>query len=321
MSGSKPLFDTARADKAVIFAGPTACGKSAAALAAARRFGGTVINADSMQVYRELAILTARPDAEAMAVAPHRLYGTVGAGEPYSVARWRDAALAEIAAARAVGGLPILAGGTGLYLRALMKGLAPMPDIPEAVRAEGRAILARDGKGALHARLAALDPESAGKLRASDRQRVLRAWEVATATGIALPEWQRRAGDPADTPRLLCFVFLPPREALYDACNRRFAEMIERGAIDEARALLALGLDPALPAMKALGLREIAAFLGGEIGRARMIELGQQSTRRYAKRQYTWFRHQLPKAHALFAQYSESLSHEIFTKIDEFLLT
>jgi len=306
---------------AVVFAGPTASGKSAAALAAARALGGAVINADSMQVYRELAIVTARPDAAATAAVPHTLYGVISARESCSVARWRALALAEIDAARAAGKLPILAGGTGLYIEALAKGLAPVPEIPAAVREEGRKLAAEEGAAALHARLALVDPAAAATLRPSDRQRVLRAWEVKTATGTSLLEWRRVLGVAEDAPTLLIFVFLPPREALYAACDRRFQDMVERGAVDEVRALLALRLDPDLPAMKAVGVREIAAYLRGDIDHARMLALGQQATRRYAKRQYTWFRHRLPDAVVLGEKYSERLDPAIFTKIRESGLT
>lgn len=311
----------ARPRHAVAFAGPTASGKSAAALAAARAFDGVVINADSMQVYRELAIVTARPDAAAMADVPHRLYGTVPAGEACSAARWRDLALAEIDGAEAAGKLPILAGGTGLYLAALEKGLAPVPDIPAHVRAEARLLMAVEGAAAFHARLAAIDPAAAAALRPSDRQRLVRAWEVKTATGRSLLDWHRDEAAADDAPALLTFLFLPPRDALYAACDQRFAAMIDAGALEEVRKLLALGLDSELPALKALGVREIAAHLRGEIDRARMMELGRQSTRRYAKRQYTWFRHRAPGAILFEEKYSESLDDTIFMKIRKWQLT
>jgi len=306
---------------AVVFAGPTASGKSAAALAAAQEFGGAVINADSMQVYRELAILSARPDAAAMAAVPHTLYGVISARESCSAARWRALALAEIDAALAAGKLPILAGGTGLYIEALAKGLAPVPEIPAAVRDAARTLAAAEGAAAFHARLARLDPAAAATLRPSDRQRLVRAWEVKTATGRSLLDWQREAPGTDDAPALLTFVFLPPREALYAAADQRFADMIAAGAVDEVKALLALKLDPELPAMKAVGVREIAAYLAGDIDHARMIALGRQATRRYAKRQYTWFRHRLPDAVVIGEQYSERLAREIFTKIRESGLT
>jgi tRNA dimethylallyltransferase len=307
--------------RAIVFAGPTASGKSAAALAAARAFGGVVINADSMQVYRELAILTARPDAAAMTAAPHKLYGVVSAREACSAARWRAMALAEIDAALAAGKLPILAGGTGLYIEALAKGLAPVPEIPAGVREEARKLVAEEGAAAFHARLARIDPEAAAALRPSDRQRLVRAWEVKTATGKSLREWQRAESVTNDAPELLTFVFLPPRDALYAACDRRFAAMVDAGAIDEVKALLALTLDPGLPAMKAVGLREIADYLAGGIDHARMLALGRQATRRYAKRQYTWFRHRLPAVVVLDEQYSERLNQIIFMKIRESGLT
>ncbi len=309
------------ARRAVVFAGPTASGKSAAALAAAKEFGGVVINADSMQTYRELAVLTARPDAAAMMAAPHKLYGMIPACEACSAARWREMALAEIDAAAAAGRLPILAGGTGLYIEALRRGLAPVPAIPPALRKKAKALVAEEGAAAFHARLARVDPAAAARLHPSDRQRMVRAWEVKTATGKSLLEWQRKPAAPADAPRLLTFVFLPPRETLYAACDRRFAAMIAAGAIDEVKALIALELDAELPAMKAVGLREIAAYLNGDLDRARMMALGQRATRRYAKRQYTWFRHRLPDGVLLEEQYSESLNGIVFTKIRESWLT
>jgi tRNA dimethylallyltransferase len=320
-AGASPPGRKAKRRHAIVFAGPTASGKSAAALAAAKAFGGVVINADSMQVYRELAILSARPDAAAMAAAPHKLYGIISARESCSAARWREMALAEIDTALAAGKLPILAGGTGLYIEALAKGLAPVPEIPPAVRAEARRLAAEEGAASFHARLARIDPAAAAALRPSDRQRLVRAWEVMTATGKPLGEWQRAAPGAADAPALTTFLFLPPRETLYAACDRRFEAMIEAGAIDEVKALLALKLDPDLPAMKAVGVREIAAYLRDEIDQARMIALGRQATRRYAKRQYTWFRHRLPGARVYDEQYSERLNRDIFTKIRESRLT
>jgi tRNA dimethylallyltransferase len=307
--------------RAVAFGGPTASGKSAAALAAAHEFGGVVINADSMQVYRELEILTARPDAAAMEAVPHRLYGVLSARDACSAGRWRAMALAEIDAALAEGKLSILAGGTGLYLEALRNGLAPVPAIPDHIREQARALLADADGHALHAALAQIDPAAAAALQPSDRQRIVRAWQVMTATGRSLLEWQRDRLPDEDVVDLTTFLFLPERQALYAACDRRFAEMIEAGAIDEVKALLALGLDPALPAMKAVGVREIAAYLGGEIGRAEMIGRGQQATRNYAKRQYTWFRHRVPAVGIFDAQYSERRSRDIFTKIRESRLT
>jgi len=274
-----------------------------------------------MQVYRELAILTARPDASTMAAAPHRLYGTIPAAEACSAARWRELALAEIDAALAAGKLPILAGGTGLYLSALANGLAEIPDIPVDLREAARNLMEREGPAAFHARLAALDAEAAARLRPGDRQRLVRAWEVKTATGKSLLDWQRAGEGAPDAPSLLTFLFLPPRETLYAACDRRFAAMVEAGAFDEVRALLALNLDPDLPAMKAVGVREIAAHLAGRIDRATMLAKGQQATRNYAKRQYTWFRRRVPGAIIFEEQYSERLNETIFNKIRDWRLT
>jgi tRNA dimethylallyltransferase len=308
----------------VIVAGPTASGKSALALALAEEFRGTIINADSMQVYRDLAALTARPGAAELARAPHRLYGVIDAAVACSAGRWRELALAEIAAARAAGRLPILAGGTGLYLRALLEGLAPVPPVPQEVRAAARALHARLGGEAFRAALAPLDPGAAARLAAGDTQRLIRAYEVAQATGRPLAAWRQGQG----TPRFAAaaILLLPPRAALYRLADARFLAMMGAGAEAEARALLARDLDPALPAMKAVGVRELGRFFAGELSRDEAIAAARQATRRYAKRQYTWFRHQLPETVALRKlvvgeQFSESLLPEIFSFIRQFLLT
>ncbi len=274
-----------------------------------------------MQIYRELEILTARPAAADMAAAPHRLYGVLSVREACTAARWRTLAVGEVAAAIAQRKLPILAGGTGLYLKALAAGLAPVPPVPRTVREAGRRLMATEGSIALHRRLARLDAVGAARLEPSDRQRVLRAWEVVTASSVPLHEWHGRVAAAAESPELLVFAFLPPRDELYAACDLRFERMVDAGAIDEARSVLAMQLDPELPAMKAVGLREIAAYIEGKIDRERMIALGQQATRHYAKRQYTWFRRQSPDAVRINAQFSERLGREIFTKIRDFMLT
>ncbi|HTS91590.1 MAG TPA: tRNA (adenosine(37)-N6)-dimethylallyltransferase MiaA [Stellaceae bacterium] len=309
----------------VLIAGPTASGKSALGLAIAEEFRGTLINADSMQVYRDLAILTARPSAAELARAPHRLYGVLDAGEVCSAARWCAMAEAEIAAAQAEGRLPLLVGGTGLYFRALLKGLAPVPEIPAAVRAAARALHKSIGGVLFHAELARRDPEASTRLHPSDSQRLIRAYEVVTATGRTLRDWQR--GDGAGTQRrAAALLLLPPREVLYDAIDRRFLAMIERGAPEEVRALLARGLAPELPAMKAVGVPELIRVIRGEISLEAAMALAQQASRNYAKRQITWFRHQLPSTPdfpvlRLAAQYSESLLPEIFSFIRQFVLT
>lgn len=290
----------------IVVAGPTASGKSALALALAERFGGTIINADSMQVYRDLDIVTARPLAAELTRAPHRLYGVLDGAELCSAARWAALAEAEIAAAAAARQLPILCGGTGLYLRALLNGIAPVPPIPDDIRAAARRRHAELGGAAFHAELAGLDPEAAARLEPGDSQRLMRAYEVVRATGTTLAAWQRAAA-PDNRFAPLVFILLPPREALYAAIDGRFAQMVERGALDEVRALAARGLDPALPVMKAVGVPELSAYLDGVMALDAAIGAAQQASRRYAKRQYTWFRHQLPGSICLNEQYSDNL--------------
>ena len=295
----------------IVIGGPTASGKSALALRVAENFGGTVINGDAIQVYRELSVLTARPSEAETAHVPHRLYGVLSAHQRCSAARWRTMALAAIATAQGKGSLPIVVGGTGLYLRALMEGLSPVPPIPPELRERARARHEELGGAAFHAELAALDPVMAGRLNPGDSQRVIRAWEVVTATGRSLALFQKIR--PAKT--ALSFVpllILPPREVLHAACDGRAARMLEEGALDEVRALLAMNLDPILPAMKAVGVRELGAYLAGRTSREIALAALQQATRRYAKRQLTWFRHQMPAAQSWREQFSESLGEEIF---------
>ena len=275
---------------ALIVAGPTASGKSALAIGLAERFGGVVINADSMQVYRELRILTARPTVEEEVRAPHRLYGVRPAAEAGSVGWWRATALAEMAAARRDGLLPILCGGTGLYFTALTGGIADIPEAGEAARAEARRLLAEQGPAALHAALAQVDPATAARLRPSDSQRVARAWEVWRGTGKGLVAWQASGAAPAAW-RFSAILLDPPREALRASIAGRFAAMLDAGALVEVRALLALGLDCALPAMRAHGVPELSAHLRGEITLAEATRRAELATGQYTKRQATWFRH------------------------------
>ena len=278
---------------AVLIAGPTASGKSAAALALAETIGGVVVNADSMQVYREAPILTAQPSAADQARVPHLLYGHVAATEVYSVGRWRDDAIAALAQARDMNRTPIFVGGTGMYFMALTDGLADIPAIPDDIRDAARTLLAQIGVEQLHARLAARDPRTASRLRPTDPQRVLRAWEVFEATGRPLAEWQ---GEPAapllKDQTLTAFVLDPPRPALRANIATRFEQMIDAGGLDEARALA--GLDPSLPAAKLLGLRPLQALAAGELDRAEALEKAVTATRQFAKRQMTWFRHRMP---------------------------
>lgn len=307
----------------VVVAGPTASGKSALAIALAREFGGTVINADSMQVYKDLRVLTARPSAEEEDAAPHRLYGILPGAEVCSPVRWRDLAVPEIAATHAAGRLPIVCGGTGLYIRALLHGLAPVPQVPPEIRAAAKADLERLGHQAFHDRLATEDPETAARLAPTDTTRNLRAWEVWAATGRSISWWQRQPPDPPP-PSLRPFVLTlaPPRDVLYARCDRRLEQMVLHGpALDEVRTLLDLGLADDTPVMKALGVPELAAHLRGATDLESALKRAQQLTRNYAKRQMTWFRGQLDSDETLATQYSETLLPEIFHKVRRFLLT
>jgi tRNA dimethylallyltransferase len=276
---------------AVLIAGPTASGKSAAALALAQRINGVIINADSMQVYREAPILTAQPSAADKARAPHRMYGHVGAHEVYSGGRWRDDAIAALETLE--GRTPIFVGGTGMYFMALTDGLAAIPAIPPDIRDAARALLDEIGVEALHARLAARDPLTASKLRPSDPQRTLRAWEVLQATGRPLAAWQDAPTQPVLKDRkVAAFVLDPPRPILRARIAARFAAMVEEGGLAEAVALA--GLDPALPAAKLLGLAPLQALAAGTLSKDQALEAAITGTRQFAKRQMTWFRHRMP---------------------------
>jgi tRNA dimethylallyltransferase len=273
---------------ALIVAGPTCSGKSALALGLAERLGGTVINADSMQVYRELRVLTARPTPADEARVPHRLYGVRPAAEAGSVAWWRAAALAEMEAAA----LPILCGGTGLYFASLTDGLVDIPPPTPEARAKARSMLAELGPAALHAKLMHTDPATAAGLRPTDGQRLARAWEVWATTGRGLHDWQCDGSAPAPW-RFTAILLDPPREALRAAIKGRFTAMIEQGAIAEVSALLELGLDPALPAMRAHGVPELSAYLSGDITLTEATRRAELVTGQYTKRQATWFRHRV----------------------------
>jgi tRNA dimethylallyltransferase len=279
--------------RAVLIAGPTASGKSALALSLAERIGGTIINADSMQVYRDLRIITARPTAGEEASVPHRLYGHVDAAENYSVGRWLVDAKGALGEAEGQARRPIFVGGTGLYFKALTQGLSAVPPTPAEVRAAVRARLAAEGAQALHAELSRRDPASAARIRPADGVRIARALEVVEATGRALADWHRD-GMPPLLPRSAAKMFLDvPRDELYRRIDRRFEEMLAAGALDEVAALDARGLDPLLPAMKAHGVPWLRRHLRGEISLAAAAAEGTKDTRHYAKRQATWFRHQL----------------------------
>jgi tRNA dimethylallyltransferase len=276
--------------RALLIAGPTASGKSALALRLAQERSGVIVNADALQVYAPLRILSARPTQEEEALVPHRLYGHLDAEQPYSVAAWLADAERALAEVWEEGRLPIVTGGTGLYFRALEQGLAPVPDIPDEVRSHWRSFA-----GDLHAELAARDPAMAGRLQPGDRQRLTRALEVIDATGRSLLDWQRDGLHQAPLGGVSVerrFIDLP-RETLYARAEARFDAMMEAGALDEARALM--GLDPMLPAMKAIGLPELIAHLRGEMSREEAVAQAKTATRNFIKRQLTWWRGQLPQ--------------------------
>ncbi len=307
---------------ALIVAGPTASGKSALAIDVAEHFHGTVINADSMQVYRELRKITARPSIADESRVPHRLFGVMNGYEACSAGAWTRMAVDEIHAAFAQNRLPVVVGGTGLYLQSLSAGLSPIPSIPEAVRTRARARLGELGTAAFAAEVAELDPVSAERLAPADTQRLLRAWEVFMHTGRTFSAWRDVPRvKPLPEVRFATIVLAPPRQQLYGAIDARFVAMMDDGALDEVRALLAMGLDRGLPVMKALGVPELSAHLQGRLERDEAIARAQRASRNYAKRQLTWGRHQIDGAFVLRAQYSKSFYDEIIAYIHQFLLT
>lgn len=277
-----------------LIAGPTASGKSAYALDLAERIGGEIVNADSMQIYAGLRVLTAGPSPEETARAPHHLFEAVDAAVGWSVGRWLEAATAVLAEIEARGNPAIIVGGTGLYFRALTHGLADVPPVPETQREISGLLYAARGEEEFREILKPLDPEAEARIETGDRQRLVRAHAVAIATGKSLTAWQtdtKPALQPGDWKGV---VLDPPRAELYARCDARLAVMVEQGALDEVRAMEARGLDPSLPALKAVGYREFAAHLRGETTLDQALDAARQETRRYAKRQLTWFRNQTP---------------------------
>jgi tRNA dimethylallyltransferase len=282
---------------AILITGPTASGKSAMAVEMAKARGGEVINADSMQVYDTLRVLTARPDESDMDGVVHHLYGTMPAGRAFSTGEWLRAVSPVLADIRARGRMPVFVGGTGLYFKALTAGLSEMPDVPGDIRAKWRNRLAEDGPWALHAELGARDPEMADQLSPTDGQRIVRALEIMEATGRSLASFQGKAGRGlVDPDRARKIIVEPDRAVLHDRINRRFARMLDLGAIEEVEALLKLDLPKAMPVMKAIGVPQIAALLRGELTRDEVISQASAATRQYAKRQMTWFRNQMDES-------------------------
>ena len=275
-----------------LIAGPTASGKSALALALAEATGGVIINADSAQLYRDLPILSAAPSPADTARVEHRLYGVRDGAEPCSAAEWAELAKGEIDSVHRSGRLPILVGGTGLYLRTLLDGIAPVPAIDPDIRAAVRAASVAENLAAL----TPLDPVAAARLNPGDTTRIARALEVVQSSGRTLAEWQAQSsGGIGGEVSLMPLLLLPPRDWLIERCDRRFADMVEDGAVAEVEALLERQLDPDLPVMRAIGVRELAMLVRGEATREQAIAAGQIATRRYAKRQYTWFANQPPQ--------------------------
>lgn len=314
-------------NKIILIGGPTASGKSGLALNIARTIGGAVVNADSMQVYRDLAVITARPSPEDEALAPHYLYGILPGSEACSAALWADLAHEAVRKAWAEGRTPILAGGTGLYFRALMEGLAPVPEIPPDTRRAVRDLMRDKGPAFIHERLRLIDPPMAARLDPGDSQRLARALEVIEATGRSLLDWQAAPPKgglaeilaPEDIERL---VILPDRDILYARCDARLRQMVtEMGGLDEVKQLISLNYPAELPVMKALGVPQLAAYLAGELDLEAAIHLAQTATRQYAKRQLTWFRNQCVGWKIWNAQYLESYIDKIFSFTNSFSLT
>lgn len=283
-----PLFE------AILIAGPTASGKSALAIALAQKLDGVVINADSMQVYRDLRIITARPTPEEEVLVPHAMFGHVDAAINYSAGQWMADVQRALADAKARGRMPVVAGGTGLYFKALLHGLSAMPEVPDIVRAQVRADAEGQETPELHQRLAGCDPLTAARLKPNDRQRILRALEVFSASGLSITVFQEQKGIPLLTSsQCRCLFLAPERTELYKRIDRRFDVMMEQGALEEVKALGARGLDPALPAMRAHGVPGLLAYLKGDVPLEHAVAKGKIDTRHYSKRQFTWFRHQL----------------------------
>jgi tRNA dimethylallyltransferase len=286
--------DDGHGKTAVFIAGPTASGKSALALAVAERIGGVVVNTDSMQVYRDLTVITARPEAAEMAQVPHLLYGHVDAAESYSAGRFVADAGIALEQAHAAGRMPVFTGGSGLYFKALTSGLAAIPPVPQEVRESVRKRLEAAGPAALHAELARRDPAAAAQLKPADRVRIARALEVVEATGVSITGWRCEGLPPMlDAARVAKIFLTPDRADLYRRIDARFDAMLAKGALDEVRRLAARRLDPLLPAMKAHGVPWLIGYLAGEMSLEVATEEAKKDTRHYAKRQFTWFRHQL----------------------------
>lgn len=313
---------TASKKSVIVIGGPTASGKSATAMDVAEEFNGVVINADSMQIYDGLRIVTARPTVEDEARVPHRLYGVLDASETCSAGLWEKMCVAEIEKVWAEGKLPVVTGGTGLYVKTLVDGISHLPPIPDEIRENIRKRAVEDGIEVLYTELQTKDSEMAERLNPGDKQRICRALEVLEATGKSLAVLQREIKPkPALDAHFMTHVIMPPRHILYKRCDQRFDNMLEQGAVEEVTQLAARNLDPDVPAMKALGVPELLSLVREEATLKEARELAQMQTRRFAKRQCTWFRNQIKHLEIHSAQYSESLRDQIYNKIRHFLLT
>ena len=306
----------------IVIGGPTASGKSATAMDVAEEFNGVIINADSMQIYDKLRIVTARPSLEDEARISHRLYGVMDPSETCSAGHWEKLCIGEIEKVWAEGKVPIVTGGTGLYIKTLVEGISKLPPIPDEIRETIRRRADKDGIEVLYAELQEKDSEMAARLKPRDAQRICRALEVFEATGRSLAVLQREIKPkPALDANFVTHVIMPPRDILYQRCDSRFDIMLEQGAIEEVREFAKLDLDPKVPAMKALGVPELLSLVRGEATLDEARALAQMQTRRFAKRQCTWFRNQINQVEIHNAQYSESLRDQIYNKICHFLLT
>ena len=299
----------------IMIAGPTASGKSQLAIDLARRFGGAVINADSMQLYADLTVLTARPQPQEMQDIPHHLFGICDAAHRASVAEWLGLAATAIANVRSAGQLPIIVGGTGMYLQAGLRGIAPVPDVPADVHQHCIDLYRELGGAKFRDALAGYDADIAARLVDGDSQRLVRAMGVAMATDRPLSWWQQQPHKGALLGSVVTIAMMPPRPTLYDRINQRFDHMLMDGAIDEVARLMARQLDPGLPLMKALGVAPIAAFLQGDITKDDAAFIAKRDSRRYAKRQMTWIRNNFNAQITVEKKYSESLYEKIFSLI------
>ncbi len=313
MTDHSEITQAIAAGRYIMICGPTAAGKSAGALVLAEQSGGTVINADSMQVYSDLRVVTARPGADDELRAPHRLYGIVDGGERASVASWLGLAAEAVDGARNAGSLPIIVGGTGMYLQAALDGIAPIPEVPSEIHQACLEELAARGGAAFREDLSKVDEKTASRLFDGDSKRLVRAMGVVRATGRPISAWQSDPHQGAVAGEAVAISIMPPRADTYARIDRRFAQMIEEGAVEEVEALAERGLDPSMPVMKAIGVREILAMQAGEITRGRAIELASRDSRHYAKRQMTWIRNNYRAQISITEKLSTRFVKEIFS--------